>query len=326
MDWTPSCTIEALRLRARILSSIRAFFAEREVLEVETPLLCATGVTDPNLHAFTTRFRQPGAVGGRELYLQTSPEFAMKRLLAAGSGSIYQICKAFRNEERGRHHNPEFTLLEWYRTGFSLVNLMEEVEALFARICGTELPLAPAERHAYPELFERHLGTDPLTADLADFIHCAEIQGLHEAESLCGESRSIWLDFLFSHCVQPVLGQGKLCFVHDYPAFLPSLARKHPADPRVVERMEVFLFGVELGNGFHELADAREQATRFQADLAERRKMNLSLPPQDERLLDALHHGLPDCSGIAIGLDRWLMLLGGFDSIAQALAFPLERA
>lgn len=325
-SWMPSCSPEALRARARLLAAVRRFFEARNVLEVETPLLCGASVTDPNLHAFTTRFRRPGEDGGRELYLQTSPEFAMKRLLAAGSGSIYQICKAFRNEESGRHHNPEFTLLEWYRVGFSLFDLMDEIAALFAEVCRDVLPLDESEHFAYAQIFERQVGLDPLTAGPADFAARARALGLPEAESLCGEDRAVWLDLLFSYFVQPRLGRGKVTFVYDYPAFLPSLARKCPDDPRVVERVEVFLSGLELGNGFHELADAAEQEARFDADLACRRAQGLPLLPKDERLLSALGAGLPDCSGVAIGLDRLLMLLVGVDSLHGVLGFPVERA
>jgi lysyl-tRNA synthetase class 2 len=324
--WAPACPTEALQRRAGLLAAIRRFFEARGVLEVETPLLGRRGVTDPHLQPFTTRFRRPGAAEGPELYLQTSPEFAMKRLLAAGSGSIYQICKAFRNEEAGRHHNPEFTLLEWYRVGFSLFELVNEIEALVAEVCRDHRPLAPAERYAYAELFRRRLELDPLAASPADFAAGARRLGYPEAEALCGTDRAAWLDFLFSFAVQPELGQGRVTFVYDYPACLPSLARKRPDDPRLVERVEVFLGGLELGNGFHELADAGEQEARFDHDLAERRAGGLPLPPKDERLLAALRAGLPDCSGVAIGLDRLLMWLAGAESIAEVLAFPLERA
>lgn len=326
LDWRPACAPAILRRRAELLAAVRRFFAGRDVLEVETPLLCHAAVTDPNLHAFTTRFLPPGAREGRAFYLQTSPEFAMKRLLAAGSGSIYQICKAFRDEEAGRYHNPEFTLLEWYRVGFSLADLMDEIEDLFAAVRVGGDPLAAAERHAYSDLFQRHLGIDPLTADIADFVGCAAAQGFHEAEALCGADRGVWLDLLFSYFVQPHLGRGRVAFVYDYPACLPSLARKRPDDPRVVERVEVFLEGLELGNGFHELADAVEQEARFDADLAGRRARGAALPPKDGRLLAALRHGLPDCSGVAIGLDRWLMLLTGEEEIGGVLAFPVDRA
>jgi lysyl-tRNA synthetase class 2 len=324
--WMPACSPEVLRLRAGLLAAIRRYFAERGVLEVETPLLCGTGVTDPNLHAFTTRFRLAGERQGRELYLQTSPEFAMKRLLAAGSGSIYQICKAFRNEESGRHHNPEFTLLEWYRVGFSLSDLMDEVNELFTALCGGTMPLPASERFTYSDIFRRHLGLDPLGAGIADFAEVAAGRGLPEAEALCGGDRAVWLDLLFSHFVQPQLGRGRVSFVYDYPASLPSLARKSLADPRVVARVEVFLAGLELGNGFHELADAEEQEARFEVDLASRRERGLPLPPKDECLLAALRAGFPDCSGVAIGVDRLLMVLSGMGSIGEVLAFPIDRA
>ena len=309
-----------------MLAKIRRFFAERGVLEVETPLLGHAAGTDPNLQPFTSEFHQPGLAAGTPLYLQTSPEFAMKRLLAAGSGSIYQICKAFRNEEAGRYHNPEFTILEWYRLGFGLEDLMDEIEALLGCLFAGIRQLQPAERHAYRALFARHTGLDPVMASPAEFAACARRHGLDEAEALCGEDRNTWLDLLFSHLIQPHLGLGRPSFVHGYPACLPSLARAKPGEPDVVERMEVFMDGMELGNGYHELADAAEQESRFDADLELRRVMGLELPPKDRRLLAALESGLPDCSGIAIGLDRLLMLASGAPSIAQTLAFAVDNA
>jgi lysyl-tRNA synthetase class 2 len=260
------------------------------------------------------------------LYLQTSPEFAMKRLLAAGAGSIYQICKAFRNEEFGRHHNPEFTLLEWYRVGFSLAELIDEIDALIGAVFATGPKLAPSEAYAYAEIFQECLGVDPLIATLPQLAACAHRHGLANAERLCGDSRAAWLDLLFSHGVQPRLGQGRVCFIYDYPACLPSLARCYPENSRVVERVEIFMAGLELGNGFHELADPVEQEQRFDQDLAERERLGLPLPPKDRRLLAALRHGLPDCSGVAIGLDRLLMVLGGKSGIEDVLAFPISRA
>ncbi len=206
-----------------MLATIRSFFAERGVLEVETPLLCHAAGTDPNLHPFIAEYRQAGQSLGIPLYLQTSPEFAMKRLLASGSGSIYQICKAFRNEEAGRFHNPEFTILEWYRVGFGLDDLMDEVDDLLACLFAGIREYQPAERIAYRDLFHRYTGLDPIFATLAEFAACARSRGLMEAEFLCGEDRSVWLDLLFSHLIQPNLGQGRASFVHSYPAFLPSL-------------------------------------------------------------------------------------------------------
>ncbi len=307
-----------------MLEKIRDFFSKRGVLEVETPLLCRAAGSDPNLQSFTTRFRLPGQTEGVPLYLQTSPEFAMKRLLASDCGSIYQICKAFRNEEQGRNHNPEFTLLEWYRVDFGLAELMDEVEGLFA--CLFDGRLKPARRIAYRALFLQHTGLDPILATLGEFDALARRHGLNEAEHVCGEDRSIWLDLLFSHIIQPHLGLGGIDFVHDYPACLPSLAQRKPSEPEVVERVEVFLEGVELGNGFHELADAEEQEARFDADLELRREMGVTLSPKDFRLLAALEAGLPDCSGIALGLDRILMLITGVSSIDETLAFPVSRA
>ncbi|BBA33218.1 uncharacterized protein YjeA [Methylocaldum marinum] len=316
----------ALQKRAVMLASIRRFFAARHVLEVETPLLCRAGVTDPNLHPFKTVLRKPGAAAGDPLYLQTSPEFAMKRLLAAGSGSIYQICKAFRNEESGRHHNPEFTLLEWYRVGFDLDRLIDEIDALLREICRDDLILEASERLSYRELFREHVGADPLSGSFEELAECSGTRGLPEAEALCGEDRSFWLDLLFSHLVQPRLGRGRIAFVRDFPAFLPSLARKKSDDPRVVERVEIFLEGLELGNGFHELTDAVEQEERFDRDLAVRKANGQSLPAKDERMLAALKNGLPDCSGIALGLDRLLMIMMQAESIADVLTFPTARA
>ncbi|MGX2030206.1 EF-P lysine aminoacylase EpmA [Methylocaldum gracile] len=325
-DWRPSCSLTALKKRAALLATIRQFFSARNVLEVETPLLCRAGVTDPNLNPFTTVLRQPGSSEGEQLYLQTSPEFAMKRLLAAGSGSIYQICKAFRNEESGRHHNPEFTLLEWYRVGFDLAELIDEIDALLAEICRDHLILAASERFSYRELFREHVGVDPLSASFEELAERSRVRGLPEAEALCGRDRSLWLDLLFSHLVQPRLGRGRITFVYDFPAFLPSLARKKPDDPLVVERVEIFLEGLELGNGFHELADAVEQEERFDRDLVIREENGLPLPAKDERLLAALRSGLPDCSGIALGLDRLLMIRMRAESIGDVLAFPTAQA
>ena len=326
-EWRPVCGPEALRQRAGLNSRIRAFFASRGVLEVETPLLGQHTVTDPALSAFQTRFHLPGQTKGHPLYLQTSPEFAMKRLLAAGSGSIYQICKAFRNEEQGRHHNPEFTLLEWYRVGFTLSDLIEEVEELIGTfVSDNPQSLQSPERLTYAEAFLHYTGLHPLESSLDAFSGFSGAGGMGEASELCGNDRTVWLDLLFSHFIQPQLGRNRLTSVYHYPAILPSLACLCPDDPRFVERVEIFMAGVELGNGFHELADDREQRQRFQNDARQRVAQALPVPELDERLLAALGHGLPDCSGIALGLDRLLMVLGGHAALADVLAFPIDRA
>lgn len=309
-----------------MLAKIRRFFGARGALEVETPLLCRAAGVDPNLQPFVAEFRLPGQTRGLALYLQTSPEFAMKRLLASGSGDIYQICKAFRDEEAGRLHNPEFTLLEWYRVGFELDALIEEIEDLFDALFADMRPLAPARRVAYRHIFRECVGADPIEAELAELDARARERGLNEARALCGDDRTLWLDLLFSHLAQPGLGRGRIDCVYDYPACLPSLARRKPGDPRVVERVEVFLDGMELGNGYRELTEATEQARRFEADLAVRRARGLSLPPVDARLLAALQAGLPECSGVALGLDRLLMALLDVSRLTETLAFPVDNA
>jgi lysyl-tRNA synthetase class 2 len=319
-DWLPACDGPALRARAVLLSRIREYFAREGVLEVETPLLCRRTGCDPHLNFF---------VCGPEKeprYLQTSPEFAMKRLLAAGSGSIYQICKAFRADEAGRSHNPEFTLLEWYRIGFDLDALMDDVEALLSHAGENRWSAGSFERLCYRDVFLQYAAIDPLAATPADFATRACHLGLNEAEDLCGEDIPSWLDFLFSHVVQPCLGESAPCFVRHFPACLPSLARRNAEDPRVVERVELFWKGVELANGYHELCDGEEQAQRFEQDRAERSRRGLPVPEADERLLAALRHGLPECAGMALGVDRLLMLLQEAEHIDHVLTFPWPRA
>lgn len=317
--WQPAAEFQQLRQRAQLLNTIREFFAARQVLEVETPLLCRATGSDPQLDFFASRFNNPPH--DETLYLQTSPEFAMKRLLAAGSGSIYQICKAFRNGEAGRWHNPEFTILEWYRVGFGLPELMQEVADLLQQVLGS----LEIVNIAYSELFQQTTGLNPLVFDLEDYCRFADSQNLAEAETICGDSHSTWLDFLFSHCVETAMLKQRIYLVHGYPAIQSSLARINCDDPRIAERFEVFVNGAELGNGFHELCDAAEQEARFDREIAYRRQHDLPAVEKDQRLLDALAAGLPDCSGIAIGLDRLLMLATGSESIEQVLAFPLRR-
>jgi len=317
-DWQPSCSIELLRLRAQLLMDIRQFFAKKSVLEVETPLLSQAIGTDVYLQFFRT---QP-----QGFFLQTSPEFAMKRLLAAGSGSIFQICKAFRQGDSGRFHNPEFTLLEWYRVGFDLSELMAEVIELLELLFKPHLSLLATEHSSYCQVFEDYTGLDALDFVLADYKLVAKAHGFDDAELLCGNDPRLWLDFLFSQIVQPQLGKQALCLINDYPACLSSLARLKIDNPQLTERLEVFYNGVELGNGYFELTDVNEQQQRFENELAERKAKNLPAIVKDERLLAALASGLPNCAGIAIGLDRLLMLISQASHIDEVLAFPVNRA
>jgi lysyl-tRNA synthetase class 2 len=307
-----------LRERASLLARCREFFAARGVLEVETPVLAQATATDVHLASLATRISgRPGPY-----YLQTSPEYAMKRLLAAGSGDIYQICKVFRDAERGALHNPEFTMLEWYRVGFDHGRLMDEVEALLALLLAERLAL-PAERLAYREAFGRALGIDPLTAPLATLAALAEERA---GAAALGDERDLYLDLLMGTVVGPALGRGRITFVHSYPASQAALARLLPGAPPVAARFEAYVEGLELCNGFHELADAAEQRRRFVADRRLRAERGLPVPPIDERLLAALAAGLPECAGVALGLDRVLMLATGCGSIGEVLTFTIEQA
>lgn len=323
-NWKPGCSIELIHLRAKLLHEIRAFFYANNVLEVETPILCQAAGTDPYLEPFTSQ--QSTAAEKNGLYLQTSPEFAMKRLLAANTQSIYQICKAFRQGESGRFHNPEFTILEWYRVGFNLQQLMDDVEHLLSQFIPMERFPDKAERISYSDIFVQYTGLNALQFDLAAYQSFAELQGYPEASELCGLDYAAWLDFLFSHSVQAHIGKTALCMVYDYPACLPSLARLNSANPLLVERVEVFLQGVELGNGYFELSDAQEQARRFEQDILLRERNGSAKVDKDERLLAALQSGLPDCSGIAIGLDRLLMVISQKNTIDEVLAFTIKNA
>ena len=321
MTYTATASHDTLRRRAAILAAIRRFFAERGVLEVETPALSAAGVTDPALENVAARVR---SLGPRPQYLHTSPEFAMKRLLAAGSGDIYQICRVFRDDELGRWHQPEFTLLEWYRVGWDEQRLMAEVESLLvAALDASSDAHAPrlSVRVRYSDAVADALGVsaDAPTADLVARLSAAGVdvpQGLrHDAV----------LDLALSTVALGRFDAATLVFVYDYPATQAALARIKPGRPPVAARFEVFSRGIELANGFHELTDAAEQRRRFTADLDARRRANREVPPLDEQLLAALAAGLPDCAGVAVGLDRLVALATGHADLASVLSFAHAR-
>jgi len=310
-----------------MLIGIRAFFAERGVLEVETPCLSSAATPDPALLSFATHYTGPLFPQGQTLYLHTSPEFPMKRLLAAGCGSIYQICKVFRNGEAGRMHNPEFTLLEWYRTGFDADQLMAEVEALMRQLLGDYLTSAASEKLSYREAFQQHAQLDPHTATAEDFAQAARAHGIHAPHALdAHHDVGIWRDLLLTHLIEPRLGQGRLTFLYEFPASQASLARVRPGNPPLAERFELYLNGTELANGFHELADASEQRTRFERQLHARIAEHQPAVPLDEHLLAALTSGLPDCSGVALGFDRLVLLAAGARSLREVIAFPIDCA
>lgn len=319
LPWRPTATLEVLRARAAFLDAIRGFFKERGVLEVETPLLGTSTALDPYLASISASYHDAPGVPGRTLYLQTSPEYAMKRLLAAGSGPIFQICRTFRDGERGRRHNPEFTMLEWYRPGFSLNQLMDEVAGLVREVAGIEA----GQRLTYREAFLRYAGLDPFRADTAELRRRAEhLSGLSDEAMTRDEA----LDIILSHQIEPELGCAGGTFLYHYPPSQAALARTREDDGvRVAERFELYVAGVEIANGYHELTDAAEQRRRFQDDNRRRQELGLPQIPLDENFLAALESGMPACSGVALGVDRLLMIRLGLDDIAQVLSFPLER-
>lgn len=317
-----------LRTRAAVLQSARAFLAERGLLEVDTPALGESGVTDPHTAGLAVRL---GEWPEHEFFLQTSPEYAMKRLLAAGCPDLFQIGKVFRDGELGSRHQPEFTMAEWYRRGFSLDDMIDEtclfIVSLF-EAADAIAPKLPAERWRYAAIFERKTGIDPLNAAMDELREAAQncIGGFSdELAQQLGADRSGWLDLLMSHAVAPGLAENRLTVVHHYPAAQGALARLDPVDARCAERFEVFYNGIELANGYRELTDPAEQRSRFANDRQCRAVAGLPDMQADERLLAALEHGLPECSGVAVGFDRVLMCAVGAVAIDAVIAFPLSK-
>lgn len=313
--------IAALRQRAALNALIRTFFAERDVLEVETPILSAAGNTEPNIDSFQTRFSGHVDAGSAERWLRTSPEYPLKRLLAAGVGDCYELGRVFRNGEAGGRHNPEFTMLEWYRVGWDHHRLIEETAALVRDALGLVQRTATLQVIDYRRLYQQQLGVDPFEASLAQLQ--APLAGVHiDADGL---TRDDWLDLLMTHCIQPHFDDDRMTVVHDWPASQAALARVRPGTPPLAERFELYLGPVELANGYHELNDAAEQRARFERDHATRRARGDVLPPLDEALLAALPT-LPPCAGVAVGVDRLLMAMNRTGRIADVLAIAFARA
>jgi lysyl-tRNA synthetase class 2 len=311
---------EALRLRARLYELVRVFFSARQVLEVETPVLSAAGNTDPNMQGFSTTFSGHVDAGARERWLRTSPEYPLKRLLAAGVGDCYELGRVFRNGEAGGRHNPEFTMLEWYRLGWDHRRLMQETIVL------VEAALALVQRRAevrittYRQLFLDELGIDPLRASI-DELRALAAFGIGPE----GLGRDDWLDLLITHKLQPAFPRDRITVIHDYPASQCALAKIRPGDPPLAERFELYLGRYELANGYHELNDAAEQRGRFERDNAVRRERGLREIPLDENLLGVLD-AMPACAGVALGVERLLMCLADTDAIADVLAYPFAQA
>ena len=317
VNWQSGAGGESLRARAALLEKIRTFFKARLLLEVETPLLCSSGITDPSIEPLTV---ETGASANAPRYLQTSPEYAMKRLLASGSGPIFQICKAFRDGEAGPRHNPEFSLLEWYRPGFDHHQLMGEVAELVCECLGPQ----SVQRFSYRDLFLRYLKLDPFASTLSELENVARSQ---LDVGFSSSDRDLWLDLIMSHLIEPELANQGLVFVFDYPASqaaLSCISSENGVD--VGQRFELYVNGVELANGYRELTDAVEQRARFIADNDKRRQRGQPERPLDEFLLAAMEDGLPPCSGVALGIDRLLMLITGASDIRSVLAFDWSRS
>ena len=318
--WQPSASLENLRTRARVLRAIREFFHERGVLEVETPALSSATVTDLHLHSLSTSVSVPGRDAALELWLQTSPEFAMKRLLAAGSGPIYQVCKAFRDLEGGRFHNPEFTMLEWYRPGWNHHALMDEIDEMTCTVLG----VGKARRLSYGEALSHYGGIDDAYRDGWQTLRKRAMeQGVADVPDLDCNG---WLSLIMTQIVEPAMRHEGPVFIDDFPADQAALSRVREGSPPVAERFELYIDGVELANGYHELTDAAEQRRRFDADNRSRAAAGLAVMPVDNRLLAALTSGLPMCAGVALGVDRLVMLAAGADTLQDVVAFPVDRA
>jgi lysyl-tRNA synthetase class 2 len=319
-DWRPTASLDALRLRARLYATIRAFFAERDVLEVETPVLSAAGNTDANIASFSLEFSGRTEGGPRTRWLRTSPEFPLKRLLAAGVGDCYELGRVFRDGEAGGRHNPEFTMLEWYRVGWDHLRLVDETVALVRAALALVGRDATATITTFRDLYRDRLGLDPfLTTERELQAALGDVRIDPE-----GLTRDDWLDLLMTHRLQPMFPADALLVVLDWPASQCALAKLRAGeggDPAVAERFELYLGSLELANGYHELTDAAEQRLRFERDLAIRRERGAACPPIDERLLAAMVSGLPDCAGVALGVERLLMALLGTERIADAVAF-----
>lgn len=323
-NWQPTAPIDLLLKRAKIIKKVREFFADRCILEVETPILSQAAVTDRHLSSFETIFSKPGIVDlqqGQKLSLITSPEYHMKRLIAAGSGPIFQICKCFRNQEEiSRYHNPEFTMLEWYRIQFDMMQMINEVDDLFQLVLDSE----PAEHISYQSAFIKYINIDPFDTSREQLTEA--IEGLELGFDTKDVDIDTLLQVLFTFGIEPKIGQNKPTVVYHFPASQAALAEICCEDHRTAKRFEFYYQGVELANGFKELVNAKEQRARFERDNQERLANGIPAQVIDEYLLAAMEAGLPECSGVAVGLDRLIMLALKQPTISHVMSFNLENA
>ena len=324
MDFEPSADLECLTLRAELMQRLRAFFDSRHFLEVETPLLSADTVVDRHLDPLSvTLFDDPRSphVGPR-MWLQTSPEFAMKRLLAAGAERIFQVTRAFRGAERGKHHNPEFTLVEWYRVGDSMATGMK----LLGELARELLSVDRVSRVSFRDAFRQHVNVDPHTATVPELATAANSHGIVIPSDMPDHDRDAWLNLLLATAVEPQLGVECPVILFDYPASQAALAQVRNEKPPVAERFELYIDGIELANGYHELLDASVLRERNRQANCERQADGKYILPEDSRLLAAMESGLPDCVGVALGFDRLVMIVAGASKLSEVMAFPIDRA
>jgi lysyl-tRNA synthetase class 2 len=310
-----------MRLRDSLLRRLRSFFHERGFIEVDTPLLSADVVVDQHLEPFAVVVPL-GARGARRMWLQTSPEFAMKRLMAAGGDAIFQVTHAFRQEEQGPLHNPEFTLVEWYRRGDGLSEGMQ----LLGELADALLRRGQPETITYQQAFERYAGIDPNTSETSAMADTARERCVIVPESLSADDRDAWLDLLLVELVEPHLGRDRPMILYDYPASQAALARIRPGPPAVAERFELYVDGIELANGYHELLDAKVLRQRNRDNNQMRRARGKPALPEESRLLAAMESGLPACTGVAMGFDRVVMLAAGAKELSAVVPFLFERA
>lgn len=320
--WRSTATTEALQQRAELYRHLREFFHARKVLEVETPILSEAGNTDPNIESFQVQFSGSTQAGKAMRWLRTSPEFALKRLVANGVGDCYELGRVFRNGEFGGKHNPEFSMLEWYRVGWNHVQLIEECIELVQQIFAMKSIALNVQRITYQQLFIESIGIDPHTT--SDAMLCTALQSITEI-NLQGLRRDDLLDLLLTHCIEPTFSAQQLTVIYDFPASQCALAKIRHDEIPVAERFELYLGSVELANGYHELTDAVEQNQRFDNDIDLRRQRSLPCPVKDQRLIDALPH-MPACAGVAMGIDRLMMSLLALDNISEIIAFDFSRA
>lgn len=319
-SWQPNVNIEILKLRAALLNTARHFFQTHNFIEVDTPSLSQSTTPDPNIESFSTQFNNT------RYYLHTSPEFPMKRLLAEGSGAIYQICKVFRQGEAGRNHNPEFTMIEWYQPEMHYRDLMLQVDTLVRCLLQDKLELTETISFSYKKVFEKFVSINPLLANVEDLLTVIDTNNIQLYDLSIKLSKDALLDLILTHVIQPRLPKSAPVFIYDYPASQAALANIRKGKIDIAERFELYVNGIELANGYQELLNAGEQQQRFEKENRAREQTGLKMIPIDAHLIQALEKGIPMVSGVALGLDRVLMLAAGVDSISEVIAFTIDKA